>query len=130
MAPSRDVLVVGFDPRAVPGVDPDAVETALAVGRERLAQHGLNADECLAALDDTFEATVVEQLTRKPYGCVVVGGGLRKPEALLELFERVVNLIRMHAPQAAIAFNSDPTDSAEAALRWLGDGQGADDARP
>src|SRR5690606_33107650 len=71
MARSRDVLVVGFDPRAVPGVDPEAVEVALAVGRENLAQHGLNADECLAALDDTFEATVVESLTRKPYGCVV-----------------------------------------------------------
>lgn len=35
------------------------------------------------------------------------------------MFEKVVNLIRQHAPQAAIAFNTSPGDSAEAALRWL-----------
>jgi hypothetical protein len=38
---------------------------------------------------------------------------------LLEFFEKVVNLARQHAPSAAIAFNSSPEDSADAALRWL-----------
>jgi hypothetical protein len=37
----------------------------------------------------------------------------------LELFEKVVNLVRQHAPDAAIAFNSSPEDTADAALRWL-----------
>ncbi len=50
---------------------------------------------------------------------VVIGGGIRKPEELLDLFERVVNLVRRHAPDAAIAFNSSPADSFEAAARWL-----------
>jgi hypothetical protein len=50
---------------------------------------------------------------------VVVGGGVRKPEELLELFERVINLVRRHAPRAAIAFNSTPLDTFEAAARWL-----------
>jgi len=50
---------------------------------------------------------------------VVVGGGIRKHEPLLELFEKVINLIRQHAPSTAIAFNSTPEDTADAALRWL-----------
>jgi len=50
---------------------------------------------------------------------VVIGGGIRKHEPLLELFEKVVNLVRRHAPDAAIAFNSSPEDTADAALRWL-----------
>lgn len=50
---------------------------------------------------------------------MVIGGGIRKPEPLLEFFEKVVNLVRLHVPSAAIAFNSSPVDSADAALRWL-----------
>ncbi len=44
---------------------------------------------------------------------------IRKHEPLLEFFEKVVNLVRQHAPGAAIAFNSSPEDTADAALRWL-----------
>jgi hypothetical protein len=36
-----------------------------------------------------------------------------------ELLERVVNLVRRHTPDAAIAFNSTPADTFEAAARWL-----------
>jgi len=50
---------------------------------------------------------------------VVVGGGIRKPDDLVELFEAVVDLIHRHAPQAAIAFNTNPVTSLDAALRWL-----------
>lgn len=42
-------------------------------------------------------------------------GGIRKSEPLLGFFEQVVNLIRRHAPDAAIAFNSSGGDSIEAA---------------
>jgi hypothetical protein len=49
----------------------------------------------------------------------VVGGGIRKPEPLLEFFEAVINLIRVHAPSAAIAFNTDGGTSLEAAQRVL-----------
>jgi hypothetical protein len=38
---------------------------------------------------------------------------------LLEFFESVINLIRLHAPQAAIAFNSDGGTSVEAARRTV-----------
>ncbi|MEV8378657.1 hypothetical protein AB0P21_38310 [Kribbella sp. NPDC056861] len=61
----------------------------------------------------------------RSWECVVIGGGVRKPEDQLELFEQVINLVRRHAPDAAIAFNSNPTDTFEAAARWIelpGDG--------
>ena len=69
------VLLVGFDPHSVPGVDAQLVELALAMGEEHLA-----------------------------------------------LFERIVNLSRVLAPQAAIAFNSTGADSLDAVRRWIDEG--------
>lgn len=118
------VLVVGLDPVRIPGWDPEPVVAAIARGQARFEDHGIDVDLCLVAPDDNAEAAIVEALTRKNYACVVVGGGIRKHEPLLPLFERVVNLVRQHAPGAAIAFNSSPEDTADAALRWLpGNGQ-------
>jgi hypothetical protein len=113
------VLVIGLDPVRIPGWDPAPVVAAIARGQERFAEHGLEADLCLVAPDDAPEAAIVEALTAKDYACVVVGGGIRKHEPLLELFEAVVNLVHRHAPGAAIAFNSTPEDTADAALRQL-----------
>jgi hypothetical protein len=48
---------------------------------------------------------------------VVIGGGIRKPEPLLEFFEAVVNLVHAGAPAARIAFNTDGGTSLEAVLR-------------
>jgi hypothetical protein len=65
------------------------------------------------------EGAIEEALTSNDYSCVVIGGGIRTHEPLLGLFEKVVNLVRLHAPGAAIAFNTSPEDCADAALRWL-----------
>lgn len=113
------VLVIGLDPDRIPGWDPAPVKAAIARGQARFDDHGVHADFCLVAPDDDAEATIVEALTQKTYACVVIGGGIRKDEPLLELFEKVVNLVRLHAPDAAIAFNRRPEDTADAALRWL-----------
>jgi len=118
MAPGP-VLVIGLDPARVPGWDPAPVVAAIARGQARFDDHGIRADLCLVAADDSAEGAVVDALTRTDYACVVVGGGLRKHEPLLPLFETVVNLVRRCAPGAAIAFNSTPEDTADAALRWL-----------
>jgi len=50
---------------------------------------------------------------------VVIGGGLRLPPKSLPLFETVVNIIHKGAPNATIAFNTRPEDTAEAAARQL-----------
>lgn len=73
----------------------------------------------LVVFDESAELTLVSPLAEHPWDVVVVGGGIRKAEQLLPLFEQIVNLIRRHAPQAAIAFNSSGGDSVEAAQRWL-----------
>ena len=113
------VLVIGLDPVKISGWDPEPVVAAIARGQARFDDHGIEADLCLVAPDERPEAAIVESLTANSYACVVVGGGIRKHEPLLELFEKVVNLVRQHAPGAAIAFNSSPEDAADAALRWL-----------
>ncbi len=113
------VLVIGLDPSKFVDWDPEPVLAAMARGRDRFDELGLTADWCLIAPDHQPERAVIDALTNSTYECVVVGGGIRKHEPLLELFEQVVNLVRLHAPTAAIAFNSTPDDCADAALRWL-----------
>jgi hypothetical protein len=114
------VLLIGLHPLRIPGwQDPGPLAAAIDRGMARCADFGLKADACLVGPGDDAEASIVEALTRHEYACVVVGGGIRKLEPMLELFEKVVNLIRRHAPAAAIAFNTSPEDTADAALRWL-----------
>jgi hypothetical protein len=113
------VLVIGLDPYRVPGPwDPQPVADGIEVGRSRFVGHGVGAVFCLVGLDgsDDVEAVVTAALCAQPWECVVIGGGVRNQ---LELFERVVNLVSRHAPSAAIAFNSTPADTFEAAARWV-----------
>jgi hypothetical protein len=50
---------------------------------------------------------------------VVIGAGVRLPAPRLAIFEAVVNAVHKAAPGAAIAFNTRPEDSSDAAARWL-----------
>jgi hypothetical protein len=120
--PSPRVLVIGLDPYRVPGPwDPKPVAEAINLGMARFAEHGVGVRSCLFGLDgsDDIAAVVTDALRAQPWECVVVGGGVRTPEDQLELFERVINLVRRHAPGAAIAFNSRPDDTFDAAARWI-----------
>ena len=121
-APGPRVLVVGLDPYRVPGPwDPAPVADAIAVGMARFADAGIGVESCLFGLDgsDDIEAGVTEALGSRPWEVVVVGGGVRRPDDQLDLFERIVNLVHRHAPHGAIAFNSTPGDTFDAAARWL-----------
>ncbi|MEU8924507.1 hypothetical protein AB0D10_26785 [Kitasatospora sp. NPDC048545] len=113
------VLVLGFDPHTVPGMDGDGVRAVLDAELARFADHGIDAAMTLVAPDDTAEPAIVAALDGRGWDVVVIGGGIRKPEPALPFFELVVNLVRRHAPQAAIAFNTSAADSVEAALRRL-----------
>jgi hypothetical protein len=120
-APAPQVLVIGLDPYRVPGPwDPRPVADAIAVGLARFAEHGLGVETCLVGLDgsDDVAAVVTAALRARPWKCVIIGGGVRN-EDQLPLFEQVLNLVRRHAPEAAIAFNSTPADTFDAAARWV-----------
>ena len=114
------VLVIGLDPYRVPGPwDPQPVADGIEAGRARFIEHGVGAQFCLFGLDsngDDVEAVVADSLCAHPWECVVIGGGVRNQP---ELFERVVNLVRRHTPDAAIAFNTTPAETFDAAARWI-----------
>ena len=94
---------------------------AIATGLAKFAEHGIGVETCLIGLDgsDDVETVVGDVLRAHPWDCVTVGGGLRHSDDNVELLEQVINLVRRHAPDAAIAFNATPADTYEAAVRWL-----------
>jgi hypothetical protein len=114
------VLVIGLDPARIDGWDPAPVQAAIECGQARFTDLGIEADWCLVTVDDQPEHAITQALAQHAYRCVVIGGGIRTHEPLLLLFEQIVNLVRHHAPDAAIAFNRSPEDCADAASRWLG----------
>jgi hypothetical protein len=126
MPVERKVLLVGIDPKVIDyssgllaGLSAELVMQVLEAGRAKFSAHGIEADMCLIDYGATANAVLTERLTANEYACVVVGAGVREPPETLVLFERVINLIHRLAPGAAIAFNSAPGDSVDAALRWL-----------
>ncbi|WP_369199969.1 hypothetical protein [Streptomyces sp. PU-14G] len=113
------VLILGFDPHVVPGTDGEALGAELDAELARFADHSLDASVALLPADASAVSAAVAALTERDWDVVVIGGGIRKPEAALLFFEQVVNLVREHAPGAALAFNSGIGDTFEAARRRL-----------
>ena len=121
------ILLVGYDPETVdfsdpglpPGMTADKVHAGIAIAMKQFAERGWEADLGFIRPDETAGPTLERQLASKSYDCVVVGGGVRLPLRGLALFEVVINAIRKAAPDTAIAFNTRPDDSADAAARWL-----------
>jgi hypothetical protein len=110
------------DPSLPPGFNADKINAGIAVAVEKIKERGWQGDTCMIMPDETAGPTIEKQLSRAHYDCVVIGGGLRIPPKSLALFEFVVNVVHKAAPHAAIAFNTKPEDTAEAAARQLGVG--------
>jgi hypothetical protein len=108
------------DPSLPPGFDADKINAGIAVAVKKIAERGWQGDTCMITPDDAGRAMLEQQLKAAAYDCVVIGGGLRLPPKSLALFEAVVNIVHKAAPGAAIAFNTKPEDTAEAAARQLG----------
>jgi hypothetical protein len=121
------VLLVGYDPKTVdysnpalpPGMSAEKISAGLTLALKQMTDRGWEGDLCLIRPDDTAGPTVERHLASAGYDCVVIGAGVRLPPQGLALFEVVVNAVHRTAPTAAIAFNSVPEDSADAAARWL-----------
>ena len=121
------ILLVGYDPETVdfsdpalpPGMTVEKIHAGIAVAVKQFAERGWESDLCFIRPDDTAATTVERQLRSTSYDCVVIGAGVRLPPRGLPLFEAVINAVRKAAPDAAIAFNTRPDDSADAAARGL-----------
>jgi len=127
------ILLVGLDPETVdysdpalpPGMTAEKVRAGIAVALKQFTERGWESDVGYIRPDETAGPAVERQLRLANYDCVVVGGGVRLPPRNLALFEVVINAIRRAAPGTAIAFNTRPDDSAEAAARWVAAGSRA-----
>ena len=121
------VLLLGYDPETVdfsdpalpPGMTAEKVHAGIAVALEQFAKRGWESDVGFIRPDESVGPTVERLLASKSYDCVVVGAGVRLPPRRLGDFEAVINAVHRAAPRAAIAFNTRPDDSADAAGRWL-----------
>jgi hypothetical protein len=121
------VLLLGYDPETVdfsdpalpPGMTSEKVHAGIAIALKQFADRGWESDFGFIRPDETAAPTVRRLLTSKSYDCVVIGAGVRLPPRRLGFFEAVVNAVHQTAPGAAIAFNSRPDDSADAAARCL-----------
>jgi len=121
------ILLLGLDPETVdysdpalpPGMTAEKVRAGIAVAVKQFTDRGWESDVGLIRPDETAGPAVERQLSSTNYDCVVIGAGVRLPPRNLALLEVVINAIRRTAPGAAIAFNTRPDDSADAAARWV-----------
>jgi hypothetical protein len=124
------ILFVGQKPETVDFSDPslprgltaETIEAGIAVGVSKIQERGWQGDTCMITPDAAGSAMLETALKGAAYDCVVIGGGLRIPAKGLVLFETVINIVHKAAPYAAIAFNTQPEDTADAAARQLGVG--------
>lgn len=107
------------DPSLPPGFNADMINAGIAVAVAKIGEHGWQGDTCMITPDQAGRAMLEKALKATAYDCVVIGGGLRLPPKSLGLFETVVNIVHRTAPNAAIAFNTRPEDTADAAARQL-----------
>jgi len=110
------------DPALPPGFDAARIQAGIDLAETKLKEKGWAAVICMIAPDDSGIEALEAQLAGAAYDCVVIGGGLRIPPKGLVFFERVLNAVHRAAPGAAIAFNTSPPDTAEAAARWIAAG--------
>ena len=131
------VLLVGYEPEAVdftdpalpPGMSVEKVRAGIELALKQFAARGWEGDVGFIRPDDTAGPIVERLLAAKKYDCIVIGAGVRLPPRSLGVFEAIVNAVHKAAPDAAIAFNSRPEDSADAAARRLPASAAGDDGR-
>ena len=111
------------DPALPPGMDAAKIQAGIDAAMRDMLGRGWEAEFCSVRPDDTAGPTLAAMLDAKPYDCVVVGGGIRVPPKSLPLFETLINIVHRRAPAAAIAFNTRPEDTADAAARRMAAGR-------
>jgi hypothetical protein len=128
MEQKKSVLLVGIDPAVIDFSSPDfapqklsadRVMSALLADNQRLHELGYESDLCFTDLGATAERVVEEKLRAKAYDCVMIGAGIRVIPSSFLLFEKLINVAHAYAPQAKLCFNTKPSDTAEAVIRWV-----------
>lgn len=123
----KTFLLIGLDPEGIdfsaPGVPEgmtaEKLSAAVIAAQAQFSARGDRLDNCIIKLDGSAEAPVTAQLSGADYEVVLIGGGIRQPDANIELLERIIHSVRTHAPGTPIGFVALPYGSVEAAARAL-----------
>jgi len=122
MTHEKSVLVIGLDPTLIdfsqpgyaPGMDATKVLAGLKSSEDELTRLGYSVQMCLTDFGDTAEAVVQSVLKQKRFDCILIGAGVRTNPSNFILFEKLINVVHEHAPQAKLCFNTLPSDTAAA----------------
>lgn len=124
---TKTVLLSGLDPDILdysspeyahfPGISAAKLHAIFASDIAAFKEIGMQAEMGLVDFGETAEAVMTSLLKAKAYDYVLIGAGVRTTK--FELFEKLINVVHRHAPQAVICFNTGPTDSVAAVQRWL-----------
>ncbi len=117
------ILLVGLQSSSVnfekwPQLSVQKLEKAFSDIIEELTQNGYSAVWCLTDTGETAEQKLTESIDSVDPDLVIVGAGVRTDPDHFLLFEKVINIIHKKAPNAHIAFNTNPYDTIEAINRW------------
>ena len=107
------------DPALPPGFDAQKIQAGIELAVTAIEKRGWRGDTCMITPDDGGVMMLEKALHEAEYDCVVIGAGLRLPPKSLPFFEMVINAVHRAAPDAKIAFNTRPEDTAEVASRQL-----------
>jgi len=127
MSDQKNVLVIGLDPALIDfsqpgyaaGMNAIKVLAGLRSSEEELTQLGYRVQLCLTDFGDTAEAVVQRALKQTRFDCILIGAGVRTNPSNFILFEKLINVVHAHAPQAKLCFNTMPSDTGAAVKRWL-----------
>ena len=124
MTAGKSVLIIGFEPTlldyaTIPDLDAAKVMAALKADEACLRGLGYEVELCLIDLGKTAETVVLDRLKQKQFNCILIGAGVRTIPEYFILFEKLINVVHEHAPQAKLCFNTKPRDTAEAVQRWV-----------
>lgn len=123
----KRILYIGLDPYTLsfplpgfaPDLDADTIDRGMKSEKAKLDAQGYPTDIYLIDSKDWNLQPLEQQLQTTPYAAIIIGAGIRVPEAYFLLFEKLINCIHLNAPAARMVFNTRPTDSGEAVGRWV-----------
>lgn len=111
-------IVDPSDPDLPPGTTPEKIAALIDATMKDMTARGWQPGFCGILHDESAEPAIAASLA-EGWDCIVIGAGVRVPKSAFPLFERVINAVHRGAPGTPIAFNTIPTDTADAAERWL-----------
>lgn len=120
----KKILLIGWDPSAVdynkwPDLNPEKLRVFLEADSSNLNSLGYEATWCFIADAKSASDKVTQALSDTAYDCILIGAGVRLDPDAFMVFERLINVVHISAPNARLCFNTNPSDAAEAIKRWL-----------